>query len=53
MIARSDRIRMRRRPAVASLLVRLAHAVAPAREAWSVRTLLARFLRRLARNLTR
>jgi hypothetical protein len=33
MIARSDRIRMRRRLAVASLLVRLAHAVAPAREA--------------------
>jgi hypothetical protein len=53
MIARTDKIRLRRRLYAASLLVRLAHVIAPARMGWWVGTPVARALRRLAQRLTR
>ena len=53
MVARTDKIRLRRRLYAASLLIRLAHVVAPARMAWWVGTPVAQALRRLAQNLTR
>ena len=53
MSTRADQIRMRRRLYAASLLVRLAHVVAPARMDWWVGTPVAQALRRLAQNLTR
>ena len=53
MLARSETLRMRRRLAAASLLMRLAHLVAPARMGWWIGTPVARYLRRLARDLTR
>jgi hypothetical protein len=53
MIARTDLIRLRRRLYAASLLVRLAHVIAPARMVWWVGTPVAQALRRLAQKLTR
>lgn len=53
MPTRADQLRMRGRLYAASLLVRLAHVVAPARMEWWVGTPVAQALRRLAQDLTR
>ncbi len=52
-MSRTDQLRMRGKLQAASLLLRLAHFIAPARMAWWAGTPLAGFLRRLARDLTR